>query len=156
MGRRTVEIQILDHQYQLTQLSATKGRGVLGVLTKVLGKAAGGLGGMDVEGSALGAGLGAILESLDEATLKNLCDAFGPESRVLNDAGNWPALQGPVFDDHFAGNYGEMTLWLIECLKLNFADFLDAKKREMIAAHLGLKASKSPSPMGSTGTSGES
>jgi hypothetical protein len=149
MGRSVVEVDVLGSRYELTQLGAIKGRKILAVLTRVLGKAAGGIGSED-------SGLGALLESIDEAALTALCDAFGESSRVLLDNGNKPQLTGVIFDDHFAGNYAGLLLWLAECLRLNFSDFLDESKREQIARQLGLKTLKSSSPKASTGTPGES
>lgn len=140
MARRVVEVQILDHTYELTQLGATQALKIVGLITKVIGSAAKGGSAVDLDGASLGA----LLEAVDEQTITTLCQAFGGVSRITTPEGNRPLLQGAVFDDHFSGNFGEMFVWLAECLKLNFADFLDDKRRDQIGAALGLSKSKSP------------
>jgi hypothetical protein len=64
----------------------------------------------------------------------------------------WPDLVGPVFDDHFAGRYTSMTLWLAECLIFNFLpSFSGQPVGELIASLRAAGAAKSkPAPQPTT------
>ena len=35
----------------------------------------------------------------------------------------WPTLEGAVFDEHFAGNYIELTEWVGQSVYFNFFSF---------------------------------
>lgn len=129
MARRTKELTIGEHQYRLTQLGALAGRKLwlelVQALTSPLEKLAA-AGNAKVDDAMLISALGALVNGLDEATLERLCEAFGKscQVRVADDRGGerWPDLVGPVFDDHFAGDYVGLSTWLGECILFNFLE----------------------------------
>lgn len=123
--RKQETVTIDGDEYEITQLGAIEGRRVLTKLLKLAGPALGALAGAGkLDETAIGAALTSAAEELDEATLDSLCETFGANSTVRN-GDRRPKLEAVVFDNHFAGRYMAMTKWLIACLKLNFADFLE-------------------------------
>ena len=106
-------VTIGSDTYTITQLGAKKGRAVAVRLAKLLAPMA--------EGEDRG--LSAALQNLSDADLEYVCDAFAALTSVKMERGS-PQLDA-IFDMHFAGKYGAMVNWLVECVKFNFADFLD-------------------------------
>lgn len=167
MPLQSKQIRIGKNEYQLDQLGALEGRKLYLKVAKILAggarslTSAGARGAGDLDESVIGGALAGIVESIDEETLEEMCSVFGAKSRVKVANGKevrWPELVGVVFDQHFAGEYGEMTLWLGECLVLNFAGFLGVTSLGSAVAKLtaAVPRSRSESQTGTTGTSGGS
>lgn len=130
MARPVTTTRIGEHQYRITALSANEGKRIYLRLIKVL---APGLAQLPTLKDAANVDklLGVVtgsLDGLDEATLDMFCETFGKatELQVSND--QWITLEPAAFGEHFCGRYGDMTRWLIECIKANrFIDFLATK-----------------------------
>lgn len=60
-----------------------------------------------------------ILESLNEADLKYLCETFAKLTTFSLGDGKEPVLF-PVFDEHFSATYDRLVKWLMFCLEVNF------------------------------------
>lgn len=139
---------INSNEYKVTQLPATKGSMVFVRLIRAFGPTLAAL-------SGEGFNLAAALETLKENDIEALCKEFRKYSYV-ND--KYLDLN-EVFDFHFAGKYLEMFQWLLFCLEVNYADFLDAIKAKAAGAMAkAVETHKSPSSSlkGVTGPSGDS
>lgn len=130
MARPTITTRIGDTNYRITALSATEGRRVYLRLIKVLAPGLAKLPSLkDAENGdkLLGVVIGS-LDGLDEGTLDMFCELFGKASEIQTGDNTWVTLADGAFGEHFAGKYGEMTQWLIACIKANkFIDFLALK-----------------------------
>jgi hypothetical protein len=136
--QKTETVQIDGDEYELTQLGALEGRKILTKLLHLLGPSLQELAAAEtLNEKAIAAALAKALETLDEATLEQLCDAFGKKSTVTV-ADKKPALTGAIFDQHFAGRYLAMMKWLVASMRLNFLDFLDAAQLEQLKNLPGL------------------
>lgn len=72
-----------------------------------------------------------VLQDMGEADVRALQDAFGPRTQIHIGGDDWAILTETKINDVFAGNLIEYFEWLLECLKYNYPDFLDAAKRAM-------------------------
>lgn len=106
---------IKNRQYEVIPFGALQGRKVFARLLQTVGPALGAVGG------SAEAALGMLVSRLDEPTLEYLCEQFAPQTSVSHESKMVP-LQA-IFDRHFACNYGEMILWLVFGLEVNFASF---------------------------------
>jgi hypothetical protein len=101
----------------------------------------------------------ALIGGLDDATTEDLYAAFG-RTCTVKVGERQPTLETVIFNDHFAGEYVRMSRWLLECTLFNFASFLGdgtlGKIEDLARKAAVAKASQSPSPKDSTGSSGES
>ena len=133
MAKKTEKISIGTTQYTITQLGAVEGRKLYKKLITALGPVlrdafSGNKAGGDAETLALGLVLRGI-EDLPLELFEELCDKFA-DACLVKVHGSTVAIAlstESVFDDHFAGDYGSMTNWLMACLKLNFESFLGGK-----------------------------
>ena len=123
--RKTEAKTIGGYTYQVTQLGAKQGVSVAARLARILSPVIGGVEGKP-SGAALGSGLKAALAGLDEKDLIALSDAFAALTEVTGGEfeSRTPKL-APMFDEHFAGHYGDLVNWLLFCVEVNFASFLD-------------------------------
>ena len=115
--------------YHVTQFGAKQGGRVMVRLLKMVGAAAGGA--MSGDGVALSVeSIGALVtnlaESVSEADYDYLCDVFAKETKF--EGGELPAAipLSPAFDQHFAGQYKELGLWLLFAIEVNYDSFLPA------------------------------
>jgi hypothetical protein len=158
--RQTKDVEIDGRIYTLTQLPATVGRktfiGLMNASSDLIT--------LSVAGKSGGGGftakdlVSALLKVANDDLLDGLCKLFGEHTRLRGASENdRPLLIDLAFDNHFAGRYGTMLLWLAECLLFNYPDFLDEKKSEGLFRRIALMFGVAPpeSPPGSTGTSGE-
>lgn len=146
------EVEIDGVHYTIRMLDATKGYPVYCKLMSKAGEALEGAGKLDASGSDLAVRLlGKVLQSLSPELVGELIKAFGPTSTVTLEDGKTPTVAS-VFAFHFAGKYGHMMSWLIECAKVNFADFLPQDLLSKLPAELRAKF-MSASPTISTGSS---
>jgi hypothetical protein len=167
MSRTVREKQIGEYRYLVTLLGAKAGRSMLVRLTKLLGPATASFleGVLHAKGGltaslALGASdaIREVTQRLSEADLVIISDELARFTAVVIDAEHQPQLD-KIFDDHFAGRYGEMLAWLAFALEANFTSFFDGARSGStpLAQRLqSLIALLSQSPSTSTGTSGES
>lgn len=128
--RKTVEVVVEDTRYQIEQLTTTAGLRIYNQLAHVLGDAINRE--LQREGDASERVVRMLLNSLQvipEELQLGLGATFSKSCKVaLGDA--WMPLDaGDLYDQHFAGRFLHWTLWLLECLKVNFADFLERAKR---------------------------
>lgn len=162
MPIQTKQFTIDGDTYEITQLGAKQGRKIWLKLVQV---AAAPLKELSTPGTTLSeatllAALGAAVESLDEQTAEQLYEAFGETCTLQLANGNAPKLTGVIFDQHFAGRYVPMSKWLWECVRFNFASFLDGTSIGSLTdlakrATAVVGASRPISPQASTGSSGE-
>ncbi len=126
--RETKECVVDGVRYHIEQLSTTQGLRIYNQLAHVLGDAinrelkAGGDPGERVVRMIV-ASLALIPEELQVsigATFSKSCKTYVGEALMPLDV---------IYDDHFAGRFYHWTMWLLECLKVNFADFLERAKR---------------------------
>lgn len=110
------------HTYKVTQLDAITGRRAFTRLLKLIGPAMSKLDGMGE--SSLARAMAELVGHLEEGDVDYFCDTF---SAVTEVSGGKYAKAAPqldtVFLSHFAGEYLEMTQWLVFCMKVNFASF---------------------------------
>lgn len=145
--RETLTKAIGKYTYKVTQLGAKKGRQASFRLLKMLGpvaKAFTKTEGLDVETLTVNA-IAQMAAEADSNDFEFLCDALAETSSVLmpmvmnGESKTLDQALGPIFDDHFAGNYGEMVLWLAFAIQVNFTSFLDVKTAA-ISLSQGLKS----------------
>jgi hypothetical protein len=140
------------HTYKVTQLDALKGRRAFTRLAKLLGPAFAQLQGEGTDDEKVARALTSLVDRMSEDDVDFFCDAFAELTEVSGGAYKKAAPQlDTVFATHFAGNYLEMTRWLIFAMKVNFSSFFGGA-----GALLGQAASASTSPTTSTGSSGDS
>jgi hypothetical protein len=143
-------------EFEIQPLGAIQGRKLFTKIVKSLGPALSEVaklaGAKDKKSqdaaSALGLSLlGGLLERLDPELVSELCEAFAQHCTVRYPDGTKPKLPR-VFDDYFAGRYSHLTRWLIECLRVNFADFLSdgslMRDLQTIGKPAGSPASETP------------
>ncbi len=111
------------HSYTTTPLDAVRGRRVFMRLARIVGPAFAQLNAGQDEASQARA-FGEAIKNLSEDDLDYFCDVFAEATTVSG--GNYgskaPVLKD-VFPLHFTANYGEMTVWLVFCMKVNFGSF---------------------------------
>lgn len=96
--------------------------------------------------------IGALLRGLPPPLLEELRATFAANTSVQKEAKS-PKLSS-VFAFHFAGRMAHMSKWMLECMKVNFADFLDDVLVDQLTAKF--KAHTSTSQTISTGSISES
>ncbi len=163
MPLSTKTFTIDGDEYEITSLGAKKGRKIWLKLVHALAPAmremaAGGS--KLTETTALSA-LAAAIENLDDDVTESLYEAFGETCTVrIKETGNTPNLTGAIFDMHFAQRYLSMSKWLWECIRFNFASFLDDTSLGSMSGLLKKVTagvvSQRKSQTESTGSSGES
>lgn len=155
MARKTEKKKIGETEYEVQQFGARKGREVLFTLTTMLGPAAAGFlkGGLS-EGGILAA-IQAFSETAKVEDFSRLCDEFASCTTV-----HLPTITGQplkvdlskVFDDHFAGAYGDMLAWLAFAIGVNYSNFFaltgPGNAGSSLLEALGVRKSESPSPKG--------
>lgn len=132
MAKKTEKVSIGTTQFTITQLGAIEGRRLYKKLVSALGPVLREAYSTNkAEGDAETRVLGLVVRALEELPLElfeELCDSFSAVTLFKTSA---MALAIPLdtagqFDDLFAGEYGNLTNWLLSCLKMNFANFLGA------------------------------
>lgn len=124
----TQEKQIGANTYVVTQFGAKEGRKVLFRLVKMLGPFAAGLVKGGFSGAAIGEAVGSFASGASEEDFDYLCEAFSGQTKVKLPVTATGATEVPVplvklFDNHFRGHYGDMILWLVFAVEVNFASF---------------------------------
>lgn len=103
-------IAVKEFKYEITQLPTAEGM-------KVIGR----YGGQIL--SAFAAFKQGKVFVPEPSALSDLCDVFAPHTQVVKGKQS-QALSG-VFDEHFAGRYFDVFVWLKESLEFNFAPFFE-------------------------------
>lgn len=145
-------VTIDGETYTIQLLDAVVGSELYFKLLNAVGGSLASLGDLDVKGDideegvktdlALRA-IGALMKGLSKDLLVECRETFAAHCSVRKEALE-PKLKH-VFGNHFAGRYAHMSKWLFECVKVNFADFLDESLVQELKAKLkGALASKSP------------
>lgn len=121
----TVTVTIDDETYEIQMLDAVAGSRLYTRLLIAMG------GVLEtsskLEGSPQELGLkllGAALRSLTPELAEELRSTFAKSSAVV--IGDKKPQVKDVFMTHFRGRYLHMSKWMLECVKVNFADFLAA------------------------------
>lgn len=127
MPKKTQDMTIGETAYRITQLGAETG-------DLVVFKVGQAIAGTISEGASLLSMVQAVrlLSAADfRMTVKSLAESTKVGVKDVNGDGRltFVSLWG-LYDDHFAGNYTGLLLWLKAALELNFADFfVEAKRR---------------------------
>jgi hypothetical protein len=150
------EKQIDGETYEIRMLDGLVGFDLYTRLLTCAGGAMKELGKIDAKGDhselALRA-LGALLSSLPPSLYAEARDLFAENTLVFKPSGQKPRLKH-CFGIHFAGRYAHMSKWMIECFKVNFADFLD--ESGPLGNLIAMAAKLSQSPTDSTGSPSDS
>jgi hypothetical protein len=109
--------------FELTTLPGTKAYALWLRILKALGPGLDAVSEKDGEAAVLKALAGA-LRSLSLEDAEAIRESFAAYSKVETAPGQMPSVAS-VFDFQFAGKPKLVGKWLFECIKLNFADFLD-------------------------------
>jgi len=89
----------------------------------------------------------ASLAKLDEKDLLFLCQTFGKLSTLDTGNGKTP-LVANVFESHFEANYGELLLWVLFCVEVNFGSLFLAIVSDLpaILARFGVSSPQVSEP----------
>ena len=154
--REVKEVVLGEHIYKIEMLGSQLGKRVLARLMRIGGKSLA-QGGLDQE--SIVRVFGALFDQVTDENLDFFCNTFMAVTRVTPVAKPEVELVlKDVVDSHFAGKYGEMALWLKECVEVNFGNFLGAlglgeTVEDLVStASLAMKTPSKPS----TGPSGAS
>lgn len=136
-GLPTKTVTIDGFEYEIMTLDALKARPLWVKLFKAFGP------GIEAVSHAEGAQeialtlLGKTLAELPEELVMQMSDTFAASCTVKQEDGKRPFVK-QVFAIHFAGRPGHFFAWLLECCKVNFADFLDGSLSAKISALVSL------------------
>jgi len=103
--------------YEVRPLATSAGLKMMTRLTKVLGA---GTAAIIADPQSLGRAVPELLSAVDEDALAKICAEFGAASCVHLSPSQKPPLTGDFFEQHFAGRYHALALWLMFCLEVNF------------------------------------
>lgn len=155
MARKVKEVTIGETQYRMTQLGGSQGADLWLDLLRVLAgpveafaKSRGALEGVDEESVGLTV-VAAGIKALDHATVAKMTAAFQQHTtiRVIGPDGGerWPTLSSAVYDEHFAGNYLELSEWLVQSVVFNFLPFVvDGSLGSVVAKIQGMMPGSTP------------
>jgi hypothetical protein len=82
-----------------------------------------------------------------------LIGVFRDKTMIHKGDDRWVSLSSE-YELHFAGDYGGLMRWLLECLKVNYENFLPGSLSASVAQGVATKI-PSQSPNTSTGGSGD-
>lgn len=120
----TTDAVIGEKVFRITTLPFGVGRSVQLKLAKIVGPALSSFAGETNEAKVLDA-ISSILDGLDEKTYADLIDTFCAHASFLDPETGEPLLLKieAVKNRAFAGDYGTLTKFLTEALKVNFSSF---------------------------------
>lgn len=146
----TVEVVIDGETYSIRMLDGTVGFPLYTRLISCAGSAVKDLGKLDGDPSDLAVrALGALVAGLPQDLYEQARSLFADSCVLHRPDGKQPRLKN-VFGTHFAGRYAHMSKWMLECFKVNFADFLD--ENGPLADLLSIAGKLSQSQKTSTGS----
>lgn len=120
--------------YEVRPLPTTKGLRLMTRLARILGDGAGAL----MEGSSgVAKALPALLESIPDDLLAEVCVMLGERTTVVLSPSQKPPLTGEFFEVHFAGRYHVLVQWLRFALEVNYGP---------LAGWLRTAAASTPTP----------
>jgi hypothetical protein len=126
MERKSETREIGGRKYTVRQMGAVKGSRLLVKIMKVMGA-----------GDAK-----SVIAALDDALFVEVMNELAPWTEVEIESNRVVRLSD-VLDAHFAGNYADLTEWLIFAVEVNFADFFRSLPR-LLGASGGPAAPKAP------------
>lgn len=130
MSREAVSKTIGEFEYRIVPLGAKQGTRMatrLGKLVAALAPSPDSTG--SVEAKVLDR-LRTLFDTLSESDVDYFCDTFAKFTEVQIAPNKWPNLD-KIFDEHFAGHYGDLTNWLLACIEVNFGSFLEEMGLEL-------------------------
>lgn len=116
--------------YVIQQFGAKKGQSVLRRLGGALGGALGQFAAVDDPADAVAPAIEKVCSLLSDDDLSFITDACASCTKIVRIAtmatGDQEILAdlGPIYDDHFRGNWAEWAGWLGASLQLNYSSFL--------------------------------
>lgn len=116
----TKTVQIDEFTYTITTLDAVSARRIWVRLFKAIG--AGAESAASDEAGVMRF-LSRVVQALPEDLVEEMADTYARSCTVHYPKGELKVAQ--VFGMHFAGRPAHYGRWLVECSKVNFADFLD-------------------------------
>lgn len=152
----TKPVTIDGYTYQFTMLEADVGLELWPILLNVLAKGLEGLSDFDNlnEAAMLKVFTNAV-KAFDGPTFKLFVEVL-KKSCLLQQGANMPAMDGMLFNIHFAGRYVALTHWMLQGLLFNFGSFLGGTSLASVIESARAAASGLMSRPASTGSSGES
>jgi len=146
-GRETRETTIDGCTYRVTQLGATTGAQVMFRLGRAFAAVMASVSQGELDLAALSpSDFDWIVVTMKASTKFDLVDTVGGGTVRTVDL-------APLFDEHFAGRYGQMLEWLKFALEVNFGPLADAV-RSVLSGVTAL--SDSSRPKAATGSAGAS
>lgn len=144
-GLPTKRVTLDGVAFEITALPGTRGYALWLRLLKTIGPGLEGVGSADGAEAAMLKAMGGALSALSLEDAEHVRSEFAQFSCVESPAGSGKMPRvADVFDMFFAGKPKLVGKWMFECLKLNFADFLDASFTSAISQ---LLATRAPSPV---------
>ena len=141
----TVTVTIDEETYEIQMLDAVQGFRVYTKLLGVIGGMLGQAGTMQGSPQELGLKLmGSALQNLTPELAEELRSVFAKSCAVV--IGDKKPQVKDVFLTHFRGRYFHMSKWLLECVKVNFSDFLAEGSSGGLSQILTQFRSPSPKP----------
>lgn len=154
----SVQVVLDGETYTIRTLDAYVASALYCKFLNTLGGALASLGAVEGKGTGeLGViAAGALLAKLSPELFREVRDTFAASCSVQKGDKN-PELKN-IFAIHFAGKMAHMSKWMLECMKVNFADFLEGDLVDQITAKFkkAMGTSDESPPTGSTGSSTES
>lgn len=111
---RTASKRIGKNEYVVNTLPATEGLLAFGKLAPLFSLAA--------MGADTGAAIAQGIRNFDAAAFEAVAKVFAMHTTVNLSDGRSPRLNG-VFDEHFSGEYLELTEWFAFCVECNYSTF---------------------------------
>jgi hypothetical protein len=119
----TKEFSVGRFRYKVTQFGAKKGQALLLTCAKLIGESVGEVAAANGGDVQLGKALKALFSELSETTFHRICEDFAEVCIYTSEEKEvWKRL-GPDYNDHFAGRYKDLLLWLRECFNANYESF---------------------------------
>lgn len=133
---------INGRNYRITPLGASKGLGILTLLTKHIARGLESVPSLAALAEHAGTALADVASNLDEAHVDRLCKTLAESAQVEPTPGSENLVPlASCYENHFAGNYGELVAFVAFALEVNFGSFLDLIKTTM--------ATRAPAPAAS-------
>lgn len=143
MAVKTDTRNICDTEYTVRSLGARVGAEGLRRIASVSGPVIGSIvsemkpGGLDANVTVIGNAFLMAVGRLSEADLAWFCDAFSDRTEYGVATQQGTRLKVGLkagFDDHFAGEYEALVLWLGFCLEVNYSAFFTGMLKRLTSA----------------------
>lgn len=136
MAKRTETVKVDDAVYQITTLDTDVGIDLYEELLHIIGPALQSAIVDDQAQSVEQLGMTLLVSSIGSVPrgmLRRLKNLFAPTCKLGAVVGGkqlWVELNEGMIDQQFGAQMKHLTSWIVACLKVNFADFLDRSKSE--------------------------